>query len=230
MVLKGNMAMKIKRLVTLAAICMAPVVSGADIDTGNGEAANADVKNKRSCYTCCNDQNGNSVDAANSQESCDGVWAQTAPDWMPEEFLADLFASRDDWRAQLDILSDDRLWDRFVVGDGEDEPVPMFVVEVVDWMFANAADVTVARMAIVQLAWLKTDFGLTPAGDELVETVLLDALSSEDFRVRRAALHGAQETKAFLSNPTLLVEMVRVTAEDPDQSVRDTGFRILADR
>lgn len=222
--------MKTKGLMTLVALCIGSLSLGGDIYTGNCDATNAAVKSKRTCYTCCNDQNGTSTETANCQNSCDQVWKRTAPDWMPQDFIAYMFDTRNDWRAQLDILSDDQLWEWFVAGDGEDQPVPIFVVEIVDWLFANAADITVERMAIVQLSWLKADYGLSPDGDDLVNAVLMDALASEDLRVRRSALYGMQDTKAFVSNPAILVEMIRVTAQDPDQSVRDVGFQILADR
>lgn len=226
---RRKLAMKIKLLTIITVLCITRIALGGDIYTGNCDGTNTDVKNKLTCYNCCNDQNGTANETANCQNSCDGVWKRMVSDgpssFLPEAFIDDLFASRDDWKAQMSFFTDDDLWEWFTA----DDEVNIHVVEMVLWLYLNAADVVITKHAIVLLSSLHFDGKLSPDGKKLAEDIFMDALGSEDFRVRRAALYSFQDTDVYLTNPAILVEMIRVTAQDPDKSVRDVGFQILAD-
>jgi hypothetical protein len=216
-----------KKLLT-AALIASTTAFAADIYVGNCDATNTAVKSRRSCYTCCNDQNGTSVETSNCQTSCDGTWARSAPIWMPLPLVGFITDSRGDWHAQLDLLSDEELWDWLAIADGD--TVNPFVVEIADWFWQNAADETVARSAIVTLAWLQSDHALTVESQMVVEVAIVEALRSPSPQIRRGALIAVKETDALLNNPAIVREMIRITVEDKDQSVRDTGLRVLGDR
>lgn len=217
--------MKIKGLLATLACVICTQAFAEDIYVGNCDATNADVKSRRSCYTCCNDQNGTSVETSNCQESCDSAWTRVAVDYFPRQFLDALLASRDDWRAQMTFLDDEDLWE-WLTADGE---VDFRVIEMVDWLYQNAADETVARMAIVTLSWLRSEMDFTKQSIELSNVVMLDALDHENERIRRTALISLQESRAFESDPSIKIDMIRATIKDPDQKVRDTGLLLLVE-
>ncbi len=217
--------MKTKTCVLAGAlVAMCSAVLAGDIYTGNCDATNTDVKSRRSCYTCCNDQNGTSTETSNCQDSCDGVWTRVAVDYFPPQFLDAILASRGDWRAQISFLNDEKLWEWFTA----DEQINIRVIEMVDWLYQNAADDTVARMAIVTLSWLRAENQFTSEGVELSNLIMLDALEHESSRIRRGALISLQESQAFVGHPRIKVDMMRAAVMDPDQSVRDTGILLLA--
>jgi len=216
--------MELGRKAIVAVVAALSSVVMADCYTTN--CTGADITGRRSCYLCCADKcvgNGE----LDCQESCDDKWTLVAAEYIPRDILEFVIGTKGDAQAQMDFLTDVQMWDWLVAIDGYD--AKFHVAEIADWFFQNAADVRVARMAMVTLAWMMTEHDIGARAESLVEVVFVDGLESDDAKVRRSSLVSLCDIRAHRTNPAVRVQMVRVALQDPDASVREMAMKILAE-
>lgn len=195
-------------------------MSYADCYTTN--CTGADITGRRGCYLCCAEHCVGDGEL-NCQESCDGAWIVQVGDFFPIGLLNELIATRGNLDAQMSFFMDQDLWDMWTA----DEEINIAVIELTDWLYMNAADIKVQKMALVTLSWLGTDYPLSIQGKQLIQTIFHDGLHSLEWNVRVSALLGIRDTQGYVNNPTIQADIVRMAAEDPNATARSTAFKVL---
>jgi len=205
---------------TIAAITL---VSPGMADCYTTNCTGSDITGRRSCYLCCAEHcvGDGELDC---QESCDSAWILEVDNYFPIGLLNELMESRGDVEAQMSFFVDEDLWKMWTA----DKTVNIAVIELTDWLYTNAADIKVAKMALVTLSWLGSEHTLTPKGKQLVEDILVDALHSPEWNIRRSAILGIRDTRAYRHNLDIQREIVRMAAQDPNELVRETTRKVLS--
>ena len=210
------------RVPQLAAATTLALVSSGLADCYTTNCTGSDITSRRSCYLCCAEHcvGDGELDC---QESCDSAWILEVDNYFPIGLLNELMESRGDVEAQMSFFVDQDLWDMWTAEGRADLPV----IELTDWLYTNAADIKVAKMALVTLSWLGSEHTLTPKGKQLIEDILVDALHSPEWNIRRSAILGIRDTRAYQHNLAIQRDIIRMAAQDPSEVVQETARKVL---
>lgn len=182
------------------------------------------IRNRRDCYLCCGEHCMGGTNETDCQEDCDGAWIRTIQQFFPERFGNYLLGLKYDPKGQHELLTDAEFWDWRIV----DNEVEWPTLEVADWLLQNAVGEANERLAVVNLAWLAQDHILSAYGREVVKTGLRASLYSENASVRAGAIIGLRETGFALEDPALMLEMIRLIANDPSPKVKRIGIQVVS--